>query len=84
MWRGEQHGLPDDDAQQLTHTIITTTANDIVRPIHPTRMPVILQPRDYEEWLTGSPEDAERLMRPFPDDQMEIVQRGEGLKADEA
>ena len=35
-----------------TFTILTTDANDIVRPIHD-RMPVILHPDTFEAWLTG-------------------------------
>jgi len=31
-------------------TLITTTANDLLKPYHD-RMPVILDPKDYDEWL---------------------------------
>ena len=63
MWRGSQPGLPDDEASQLTHTIITTTANEIVKPVHPDRMPVILEPDSYDAWLTGSTDDAQELLK---------------------
>jgi putative SOS response-associated peptidase YedK len=33
-----------------TFTLLTTTANDMVRPFHD-RMPVILQEKEYDEWL---------------------------------
>jgi putative SOS response-associated peptidase YedK len=33
-----------------TCTILTTEANDVLRPVHD-RMPVILQPKDYDRWL---------------------------------
>jgi putative SOS response-associated peptidase YedK len=33
-------------------TMIITTANDFVKPIHE-RMPVLLQKKDFEPWLTG-------------------------------
>ena len=56
-----------------SYTIITTTANDLLRPIHD-RMPVIL-PRDLEEfWLDRSVDDAEALgsiLAPYPSDAME-------------
>src|SRR4029077_12552075 len=47
-----------------TYTIITTEPNGLCAPIH-NRMPVILDPADYERWLSAEtpPED---LLRPFP------------------
>lgn len=82
MWRENQPGLPDDKARLLTHTIITTTANEIVKPVHPDRMPVILQPENYEAWLHGSTNDAAALLKPFPAEQMQVVLEGEGLRED--
>lgn len=82
MWRGIQNGLPNEVAHQMTHTIITTDANELVKPIHPTRMPVILRPADYEEWLNGSTDQALALLRPFPAGDMQIVRYGEGDRAD--
>lgn len=84
MWRAFQPGLPDDEAAKLTHTIITTTANDVVRPVHPDRMPVILRPDDYELWLTGGEDDALSLLKPLPPEEMQIVAEGEGLRSDPA
>ena len=56
--------------------IITTSANDLLRPIHE-RMPVIL-PRDFEElWLDGEMEDSGALagvLTPYPDDAMEAYE----------
>ena len=83
MWRDEQPGLPDDKAHQLTHTMITTSANELVQPIHPTRMPVILDPESYEAWLHGSVDDALALLRPYPANQMQIVKEGVGILKDE-
>ncbi len=51
-----------------TCTILTTEANDLLRPIHD-RMPVILRRTDYERWLTAQPDEAaglRELLRPFP------------------
>src|SRR3954451_1404226 len=47
-----------------TFAIITTDANELVDDIHD-RMPLILAPSDYEEWLSDYP-DPRELMRPFP------------------
>jgi putative SOS response-associated peptidase YedK len=48
-------------------TIITTDANELVRPIHE-RMPVILPRPDYEVWLDPAPKPASQLLpllRPY-------------------
>lgn len=55
-----------------TCTIITTEANDTLRPIHH-RMPVILPPEAYDLWLDRDIDDAEALLpllRPRPDDEL--------------
>lgn len=44
--------------------IITTDANDAVRPIHD-RMPVMLDIGRFETWLAGSAVDASGLMAPY-------------------
>jgi putative SOS response-associated peptidase YedK len=50
-----------------TFTILTTSPNEIMKPIH-NRMPVILKPRDYARWLApGDPAwPPVDLLRPFP------------------
>lgn len=57
-----------------TYTIITTTPNDLVAPVH-NRMPVIL-PRDVEAvWLDPQFEDAaylQALLVPYPADAMQM------------
>ena len=42
-----------DDGEQLSFTIITGPANDLVAPIHD-RMPVVLDPSTYAAWLDPS------------------------------
>jgi putative SOS response-associated peptidase YedK len=52
--------------------IITTGANDLLRSIHD-RMPVILPPSRFADWLDPTFHDAEQLqalLQPFPADQM--------------
>jgi putative SOS response-associated peptidase YedK len=49
-------------------TLLTTEPNDLMSPIH-NRMPVILQPKDYELWLDPHTQDPERLqpaLLPYP------------------
>lgn len=53
-----------------TFTIITTEPNELVRPLH-NRMPVIIDPPDYETWLaTQDLAAAQALLKPFPADRM--------------
>lgn len=56
-------------------TIVTTAANELMAPIHD-RMPVILAPEDYEEWLDPQFPDKEKLLallRPFPEDRLVAI-----------
>lgn len=54
-----------------TFSIITTVPNEVVEPIHD-RMPVIIERKDYERWLTrGDPAQLPLdLLRPFPPERM--------------
>ncbi|QHQ37351.1 SOS response-associated peptidase [Algicella marina] len=83
MWRQFRGNYRDELVEIDTFTILTTKPNDLVRKIHPDRMPVILDPADHATWLDGSGDEAYRLVRPFPEDQMRIVQSGEDLKSDD-
>jgi putative SOS response-associated peptidase YedK len=54
-------------------TIVTTTANELCSPFHD-RMPVILEPADYDLWLDPSVNDSQRLLgllAPFPAAEMQ-------------
>jgi len=62
--------------------MVTTTPNALTKETHPDRMPMIVDPNDYETWLSGTPDEAFALIRPFPADRMVIHQSGEGLKSD--
>ncbi|MGL1935983.1 MAG: SOS response-associated peptidase [Fibrobacterales bacterium] len=65
-------------------TIITTEANDLVKPIHDKqRMPVILDPREYDVWLDSKSEQNEQLdqlLNPFESDRMECYPVTKDLK----
>jgi len=45
-------------------------------------MPVILDPADYEAWLSGSPDEAANLLKPYSAEKMQIVQQGVGVLTD--
>lgn len=61
------------EGKVLTFAILTTAANDLMRPILE-RMPVIIQPEDYAQWLDPGLIDS-KLLRAFageyPGDGME-------------
>jgi putative SOS response-associated peptidase YedK len=67
LFANAQAGVPPIE----TYTIITTAANELVRPLHD-RMPVILAPINYDRWLNPRtpPGELAWLLRPFPADQM--------------
>jgi len=57
----------DAAGQKLdTFTILTTAANAFIAPMHD-RMPDILAEADLDSWLLGTPEEAARVIRPYPD-----------------
>jgi putative SOS response-associated peptidase YedK len=70
-WSGEETPIE-------SCTVITTDANDLVRPLHD-RMPVILNPRDFSRWLDPSLSDPgvlQEMLRPFPSEPMTAVAVG--------
>lgn len=53
-------------------TILTTEANELMRPIHD-RMPVILEAKNYEQWLDPEAKKIELLqsfLQPYPSEEM--------------
>ncbi|MGA8779470.1 MAG: SOS response-associated peptidase, partial [Terracidiphilus sp.] len=62
---------PKEGEALESFTILTTDANEILEPVH-SRMPVILEPKDYKRWM--EPASPERLpvdlLRPFPTERM--------------
>ncbi len=62
-----------DDLAIESCSIIVTTPNELIGTIHD-RMPVILDPRDFESWLDPANEDVprlEQLLVPAPADQFQ-------------
>jgi putative SOS response-associated peptidase YedK len=58
-----------------TCTILTTSANSLLQPIHD-RMPVILSPEDYRRWLDPTVQGGRvllDLLRPYPDAPMQAI-----------
>jgi putative SOS response-associated peptidase YedK len=65
-WEGPQGEIKE------TCTILTTEANDLLRPIH-NRMPVMVPPQEYDLWLDPSLDTASQLLpllHPYPAEEM--------------
>ncbi|WP_392532425.1 SOS response-associated peptidase [Nostoc sp. C117] len=65
--RQPQGETPTND-EIISCTILTTAANELLQPIHE-RMPVILEPQDYDLWLDSqvqTPETLQQLLHPYP------------------
>jgi putative SOS response-associated peptidase YedK len=66
VWRN-----PKDGTATPTVAIITTEPNESMAEIH-TRQPAILQPREYEEWLSPGERPPLHLLRILPSEEMNI------------
>ena len=67
-----EHWKPAEGESLETCTIITTEPNELMQPIH-NRMPVILAPASYDQWLDPTFQQAEplkALLRPYPSDEL--------------
>jgi putative SOS response-associated peptidase YedK len=64
-WKGKENEALE------TFTILTTDPNELTEPMH-NRMPVILEPKDYDRWLDtdGTDRAPVELLRPYPAEEM--------------
>ncbi|MCY3878136.1 MAG: SOS response-associated peptidase family protein [Rhodobacteraceae bacterium] len=58
--------------------IATTAPNQLAARFH-NRMPVILRPGSYGEWLNGGEESAAALLRPLEDGHLALLAQGVGM-----
>ena len=72
-WTGERK---KETREHLLYAILTTAANDVVRPIHAKAMPVILTRENWDSWLDGESEQALSLARPLANEAIRIVATG--------
>jgi putative SOS response-associated peptidase YedK len=72
LW--ERWSGPHGDGRE-TCTILTTEANELVRPFHE-RMPVILPTEHYGDWLdpkAAAPQWLQTVLRPYPAEAMQAM-----------
>jgi putative SOS response-associated peptidase YedK len=68
LWEG--WNAPEGETLR-TFTILTTEANTTMATLH-NRMPVILEPADWSQWLGEDPAAAAELMKPAADDVLHL------------
>lgn len=75
LWDSWRPKRGSDDGRLVSTVIVTTSANDVLRPIHD-RMPVVLPPSAWDAWLDPANHDVEALtglLVPAPDPLLEAV-----------
>ena len=61
---GQASGL-NDSGQVVTFTVLTTFPNEVSGQVHD-RMPVIVQPNDYQRWLDPENQDVADILATPP------------------
>ena len=74
LWESWRDKTVEDSASLETFTILTTSSNTLTQDVHD-RMPVILSPNDFDEWLDPEQQDANvltSLLEPFDSEAMQM------------
>ncbi len=78
-WEAKQNGYGYQEGDIVeTGTIVTTNANDKLRPIH-NRMPVILPPETYSAWLDPANDisTCRKFLKPYSEEPMAFYRVGQ-------
>jgi len=67
LWERWRNPATDESIESCC--IVTCDTNELTAKFHD-RMPVIIAKEDYDTWLTGTPEQALALLKPYPADEM--------------
>jgi len=68
---------PKTETWEMTFATFTSEPNGVMEEIHD-RQPVILEPSDFEEWLSPSERPPVHLLRILPDEEMAMTLLNEG------
>ena len=82
LWRRWRGLYKDEPREMNVVSMVTTTPNEIVAPVHPDRMPMILREADHAAWMEAPPAEAMALIRPHPAERMAVIGRGEGMRSE--
>jgi putative SOS response-associated peptidase YedK len=67
LWERWRNPATDESIESCC--IVTCDTNELTAKFHD-RMPVIIAAEDYDIWLTGTPEEALTLLKPYPAEEM--------------
>ena len=79
LWRHHEGPIKKDGppVEMDVYSLMTTTPNNLVGSINHERIPVLLSTDDeFEFWMSGSPDEAFKLIREYPPEKMQTVQEG--------
>ncbi len=78
IWQYRKGLVGDTEVDGVFHSMVTTSPNEIASKYH-TRMPVILDPEQYEAWLRAEADEAFALLQPYPG-KLSLIGEGIGMK----
>ena len=76
IWRRWQRVRRSEEANHQLMAFLTTDANEIVRPIHPKAMPVLIAPDDYDTWMRAPWDEAQALVASSLSESLKVVNVG--------
>ena len=79
IWKDQKGKVGDMEIDASSYSVVTTSPNGLASKFH-NRMPALLAAADYDEWLNAEPDEAFKLLRPFPAERMHVAGSGEGLR----